>query len=464
MASFNTIRQLFFAIFLTDVVGLRPGLAAYVALIGALWDAINDPIIGALSDRVRTRWGRRRPFLLIFAVPFSLAFVILWWAPPWESQLQLMLHMTAAYMIADTLQTLIVVPFLSMTPELTEDYDERTSLTTFRMIFNMVASLAAAVAAPELVKTAPTLQQGYLMMAGIFGLLGATPFILIFFSTREREDHIHSETPGVLESFKAGWENVPFRIVTLINVFNWIAFDIIGLMLPYFLTYWVESGRQRTSIPFPIFGTMTLESVVFFVLMATALAFLPFWSWLSRVWSKRNAYIFGMLFWMVVQLLIWTIQPGQRTYILLLAFFAGISVATAHVLPEALFPDVLEWDELRTGKRREGLYYGVKALIRKFSSAFAIFIALRVLGAYGYVSPAEGASIVSQSEQVNSAIRFLTGPAGAVFLIGAIITAFFYPLSREKHRRILILLERKRKRSLTKLGMPGVGEKATGEE
>ena len=139
-----TIRQIFFAIFLTDIVGLSPQLASFAALVGIIWDAVNDPIIGTLSDRVRTRWGRRRPFLLFFAIPFGAAFVILWWAPPWHSQIALMIHMTLAYMISDTLQTLVVVPFLSLTPDLTEDYDERTSLTTYRMLFNLIASLAAA--------------------------------------------------------------------------------------------------------------------------------------------------------------------------------------------------------------------------------------------------------------------------------------------------------------------------------
>ncbi len=110
-ASFNTLRQIFYAIFLTDVVGLDARLASIAALIGIIWDAINDPIIGAISDNVRTRWGRRRPFLILFAIPFALAFVLLWWAPPWQSQFLLMVHITLAFMMSDTIQTLITVPY-----------------------------------------------------------------------------------------------------------------------------------------------------------------------------------------------------------------------------------------------------------------------------------------------------------------------------------------------------------------
>jgi GPH family glycoside/pentoside/hexuronide:cation symporter len=450
MASFNTIRQIFYAIFLTDVVGLDAGLASFAALIGIIWDAINDPIIGAISDRVRTRWGRRRPFLLLFAVPFGAAFLLLWWAPPWETQVALMTHITLAYMISDTLQTLIVVPFLSLTPEMTEDYDERTSLSTFRMFFNLIASLATAVAAPEIVASAPTPQQGYLIMAGIFGVLGIVPFLAIFFVTRERKEHIELPSPGIKESLKAAWENIPFRIATGINLLNWITFDLVGLMLPFFLRYWIEGGQQRSEMTVPLIGKLTVESMVFFVLLATAVLALPLWTYLARKWNKRNAYIVGMLFWAVVQALIILIQPGQRTAILLMAFLAGLSVSTAHVLPDALFPDVLEWDELRTGQRRDGLYYGLKTFIRKITGAIAIFLALQTLNAFDYQTPPTGAVVFQQAPQTLTAIRFLTGPAGSILLIGAIIAAFFYPVGREQHTRIRRLLARRRARAENK--------------
>ena len=77
-SSYGTLRQIFYAIFLTDVVGLEPRLASVAALLGIIWDAVNDPLVGMLTDRVRTRWGRRRPFLLIFAIPFGLSFMLLW--------------------------------------------------------------------------------------------------------------------------------------------------------------------------------------------------------------------------------------------------------------------------------------------------------------------------------------------------------------------------------------------------
>jgi GPH family glycoside/pentoside/hexuronide:cation symporter len=153
-----------------------------------------------------------------------------------------------------------------------------------------------------------------------------------------------------------------------------------------------------------------------------------------------------MSFWALVQILIFLIYPGQIGLTLFLAILAGLSVSTAHVLPDAIFPDVIEWDELRTRHRHEGVYYGVKNFVRKLTGAFAIFFALQVLGWFNYHSPPEGAIQFSQSETTLFAIRFLTGPVGAILLISAIVVAYFYPLTREKHARILRLLARRKER------------------
>ena len=110
MSSFGTLRQIFYAIFLTDVVGLEPRLASVAALMGVIWDAVNDPLVGWLSDRIQTRWGRRRPFLLFFSVPFGLSFLLLWWAPPWQSQVALMLTVTLAFMISGSSGISVVAP------------------------------------------------------------------------------------------------------------------------------------------------------------------------------------------------------------------------------------------------------------------------------------------------------------------------------------------------------------------
>ena len=273
MATFGTVRQIFYAIFLTDVVGLEPRLASVAALVGILWDAINDPLVGTLSDKISTRWGRRRPFLLFFSIPFGLSFVALWWAPPFESTALVAVTVTLAYMLSDTLQTLVTVPFFALTPEMTEDYDERTSLTSYRMFFNLVASLAAAVGAPmivdNLMATGATQQQGYLVMGALFGGLAALPFLVIFALVRERVRPVETVEYTFKQTAQTAWRNVPFRYATALYMLNWITFDLVGLMLPFFVVYWVSQGNLIAMAD--LFGmTISLESVIFGFMLITA--------------------------------------------------------------------------------------------------------------------------------------------------------------------------------------------------
>jgi len=451
-ASFGTLRQIFYAIFLTDVVGLDARLASFAALLGIIWDAINDPIVGVLSDRVRTRWGRRRPFLLFFSIPFGLGFLALWWAPPWQSQAALFITVMLAYMLSDTFQTLVSVPYASLTPEIAPDYDERTTLTGYRMFFNLLASLVTAVVAPMVVKGAlaagGTLQQGYITVAMMFGGLAIIPWLLIFAVVREkpRTAAQMAQPISFRESVRSAWANIPFRFATGIYMLNWITFDLVALMLPFFLTYWVAQGNLTASLNL-LGDKMAIESVVLGLLLITAVVSLPFWTWLARKLSKRTAYIIAMVFWAVVQMVILLVRPGQVSFVLALAVLAGISVGTAHVLPDAIFPDVLEWDELRTGKRREGIYYGIKNFVRKLAGAVAIFLALQVLGWFGYQNPTEGVTQFAQPASALGAIRAMTGPMGTVLLCCAIAVAWFYPLTRERHARIRRLLARRKERN-----------------
>ena len=451
-SSFGTLRQIFYAIFITDVVGLEPRLASVAALVGIFWDAINDPLVGVISDRIKTKWGRRRPFLLWFSIPFGLGFVILWWAPPFESQFAQAAFVTFAFMLSDTFQTLVIVPLYALTPEITLDYDERTSLTGYRMFFNLFASLVTAVAAPAIVDSVlasgANQQQGYLIVGSLFGGLATIPLLLIFFFIRERDrtqaEIEHEESISFMDSVRTAWSNIPFRFATGLYMLNWITFDLVALVLPFFISYWVSDGNLlEKALGLPV------ESAVFALLLITSVVMVPFWVWLSNRLNKHIAYVIGMSFWAVVQLLIFTIQPGQITYILVLSVLAGISVSTAHVLPDALFPDVIEWDELRTRRRQEGIYYGIKNFIRKMTGALAIFIALQVLGWVGYQAPPEGAIFFQQSPPTLMAIRILIGPFGALLLFSAVAMAWFYPLTRERHARIRRLLARRKEKNVS---------------
>jgi glycoside/pentoside/hexuronide:cation symporter, GPH family len=449
IASIGIMRSIFYAIYLTDVVGLEPRLASFGAIIGIVWDAINDPLIGTFSDRINTRWGRRRPFLLWFAIPFALSFVMLWSAPKWENQVALLIYVTLSFMLADTLQSLISVPYLSLTPELTPNYDERTTLTSFRSFFQLVGALTVVVAAPGIVdsviEAGGKQQQGFMLVGAIFGSISAVPLLLIGVFIRESTKASEVESIPIRETLRLAWQNIPFRYAVGMHMLNWSAVDMIAVAFPYFLLYWVAQGDLIARIR--IFGIdLAYESAFFGILMSVCILFIPFWLWLAKKRDKREAYILGMIFWVIVQLMIFTIQINQTSYLLITAALAGIGVSAAYTLPDAMFADVIEWDELRTGRRQEGIYYGVRAFIRKMTGALVVFITLQALGWSGYLAPPESAIQFTQSDSALQMIRWLVSPFGALILCGTIIFAWLFPLSREKHGRIQKLLERRRRR------------------
>lgn len=450
LSAFGMLRQIFYAIFLTDVVGLDPRLASLGALVGIIWDAVNDPLVGMFSDRVKTRWGRRRPFLLIFAVPFALSNLFLWWAPPGASQWALAAYVTFVFMLNDTLGTLVAVPYTAMTAEITHDYDERTSLTSYRMFFQLFASLSTAVAAPAIVDASLaaglTQQQGYLIVSSVFGVISILPLFLIFFFIHNHQEQKPPEQPIPLKiAIRTAWSNIPFRIAAILNMLNWLSADFVALIIPYFLLYWIARGNLIATVN--LFGIkLSLEAAVLGLLMLVAILAIPFWNWLSNQLGKRNTYLIGILPWLSAYVALFLIQPGQVNGMLVISAVAGFGIATGYILPEAIFPDVIEWDELLTRRRQEGIYYGIKNFLRKISGALAFFLALQTLGWSGYQAPSAGAVTFQQPENALLAIRLLVGPVGALLLIGAAITAWFYPLTRERHGRIRRLLDRRKTR------------------
>lgn len=445
ISSISMMRSIFYAIYLTDVVGIEPRLASLGALVGIIWDAVNDPLIGVLSDRMKSKLGRRRPFLLWFAFPFGLSFVILWSAPNWGSQIGLLIYVTLSFMISDTLTTLVSVPYLSLTPELTQNYDERTSLSSFRTVFQLASAMVVVIAAPMIVDAViaggGSQQQGFMTAGAVFGAIGSLPLFLIGLVVRERFASRVEEQEALpfRETVKLAWQNIPFRYAVGIYMFNWSAVDMVAITFPFFLLYWVAQGNMLAKIT--LFGVdLALESAFFGVLMFACILFVPFWLRISKRFNKVGAYIAGMAAWIVVQLMIFTIQPGEINYLLAIAALAGIGVSAAYVLPDSILPDVIEWDELRTRRRQEGIYYGVRTLIRKLTGALVIFVTLQILGWSGYQAPPEGAIQFQQADSALFMIRVMDSFIGAGILTGTIVLAWFYPLTRERYQRVQRLL------------------------
>jgi GPH family glycoside/pentoside/hexuronide:cation symporter len=423
----TTIIGAYFAIFLTDVVGISPSIAAAAIFIGRSWDYVNDPVIGHISDRTRTRWGRRRPFLLFGGLPFALAFLMLWWIPPWENVILQAGYYSVAYILFDAAATFLYMPYFALTPEMTSDYDERTSLTTYRMFFSILGSLLAFTIPLIIIGTfSPENASRVFTMALIFGAISILPFIPVFLVTRERQEFIEQEKPSLRHSLRSAKSNPPFLYGLAIFLMTWVSVEIVQAILIFYIKYVIQREPDSDLLMGSIF--------------VTAILALPLWEWTSRRWGKRKSYIAGIAFWAVVQLVLITVSSDTNLpIILMLCVLAGIGVAAAHVLPWAMIPDAIEWGEWQTGERHEGMYYSLITLTKKAAASFAVPLALLLLDLSGYVP------IVS--EQPASAlwgIRIVMGPIPALLLCVGIFFALRYPLGREQFNRIVADLEQKR--------------------
>jgi GPH family glycoside/pentoside/hexuronide:cation symporter len=372
--------------------------------------------------------------------------------------------------------TLASVPYYALTPELTPDYDERVSLNMYRMVFSILAGMFAYLA-PDLIALFGDRRTGHLAVAALFGVVAALPLFGVYLTAKERPEY-QREAPssdfgdlidslmgrvrqhlllsGLIAATAIGWlavwwgnqmmifvgvlifatgaivrvfrHNRPFLFAMGIFLFTWTTVSVIVAILPFFVEYWLGMPERLTEVMATVF--------------VSALLWLPFWSWFARHFSKRSAYIAGMLFWGPVQVILISLPSGTPWLLIIaIAALAGVGVSTAHIIPYSIIPDALEWDELRTGVRREGMYYSMVTLMQKVATSVAVPMALLVLDWAGYVPNAP------QTERSLWAIRGLVGPIPAVLLMAGIVLAAFYPLSREQHARIRRLLERRRLRA-----------------
>lgn len=424
----NSIIAAFFPIFMMDVVGISPALAAAALFVGRSWDYINDPLVGYFSDRTRTRWGRRRPFLLFGALPFALTFILLWVKPDFvTSTTGLVIFYAAAYMIYEASATLVYMPYFALTPELTQDYDERTQLTSYRMLFNIIGGLTAYTVPMLIVGSMiPQNANRVVIMAAVLGLMAALPYLLVFFSVRENREYADQERPTLKESLKAARRNKPFIFAAFIYLFTWIVIILLETNLMFYIKYVLHREAQSTLV----MGTIFISAILA----------LPFWNWISKKGNKRNAYIIGVAFWAVVMCLLILVQPETPMWILMImCVLAGIGLSAGQVLPWAIIPDAIEWDEYQTGERHEGVFYSLITLMGKIANSVAVPLSLLLLQFTGYVSNAE-----VQPTSALTGIKIMIGPVPALLLMSGIVFAIFYPLSREKYSQIVTELEKRR--------------------
>jgi GPH family glycoside/pentoside/hexuronide:cation symporter len=191
----------------------------------------------------------------------------------------------------------------------------------------------------------------------------------------------------------------------------------------------------------------TQSDLIMATIFVVAMFALPMWEWISRRWNKRRAYIAGIAFLAAVLLALSSLSPSSSlTVILVLCVLAGIGVSAAHVIPWSILPDAIEYGELHTGERHEGMFYSLITLVQKIAVSIALPMALLILDRSGYIP-----NSAVQPESAVNGIRLIAGPIPAVLMALGILFAFLYPLGRENYSAIARQLEARRKSGITTL-------------
>jgi len=418
----NSAIQFFLLAFYTDGALIAAGLASTALWVAKFWDAVNDPLFGWLSDRTTSRFGKRRVYMIFGALPLAISIALLWLVPRGLSDVWIFVWIVLTFMLFDTLWTLTNVPYYALTAELTEDYDERSSLTAFRMILGVPAYMVGAALTPILVGLFAAKRAGYGAVGILYGLLAAIVLWIAAAGIRERQQTAQptAQTPP-LRSLLATFRNRPFVQLIAAYLLANVAFALVKTLLYYFLTYQLGMEDQ--------------VSVVMFLLLFFVALFLFPWKKLAERLNKGPAYALGLAIGGLAVALTFLLPHRPTPWVYVAAVMAGIGFSAQWVFPWAMVPDVVEIDRLATGEHRGGMYYGVWGLATKLSDALGLVAAGWVLQLSGYVPNVE------QSAGALLGIRLFFGPVPLLFFALALPLLLFYPITRKSHAELRRKLE-----------------------
>ncbi|MBN2051430.1 MAG: MFS transporter [Spirochaetales bacterium] len=416
---FFTVIAFHLAIYLTDTVGLAAGLMGVALLIGRIVDAVTDPLMGYISDRTKSRWGRRRPYLFFGSIPLFLFMALMFSTPALESQRQLFIWVAVTFSLLSTAYTVVNIPYGALTPELTRDFHERTVLNGFRMSFAVVGTLIGAGAALPIIGLFPDQRTGYSAMGIIFGAVMLLTAWITVFTVKEpaRDETAGKPSKGnPLKDYTAAFKNIPFLLILIPWALFITGVTVLSSMLKYLFDYVI---RDPGGVTFALL-----------IMLVCALAAIPLWVKIAKKIGKKRSYMIGMGILSVCAMIIAFFSDKVSTsglYILMV--FAGIGLSTHYIIPYALIPDAVEWDVFKTGIRREGIYYGLWTFISKLGQGLSGLLIGIVLSGSGYVAN------VAQGEKAILGIRFLMGPIPALIFLVGIVVLKFYPITEEVYNR-----------------------------
>lgn len=410
----------YFPALMSTVLGQSPEIAGYLLMVSKLADAVIDVVIGTLSDRARTRWGRRKPFLLAGALLSSISFLMLF-APPVMSDQALIIWMVLGLIIYSTAYSLFNVPYMALPGELTNGFHERTRLLSFRTVFVSIGQLLAMAGTAWLIQAGGADRSGYALMGLVMALIigGAMTATALSIPVQ----HGAAQLPGThLPGFaqvRAIARNRPFMLLLGAKVFQFLSFASIASTHLLYMLNVVAVG----------YTGQIIVSVTQNLAMVCAM---PLWVWSGKRYGKRQTYLAGVvLFCLTALSWLFADQSITNLGLILRGIVSGVGSAALILMSVSMLGDTQAYDRLITGEAREGLLSSTIAVVEKVSFALGVAVLGVFLQALHYV-PTTGGELVEQPASALLALKlgFAVVPA-AMFLVNGIFL-WFYDLDEAK--------------------------------
>lgn len=401
----------------SDQVGLSLKIIGAVVFFSRIWDAITDPLCGYLSDRTKSRYGRRMPWMMVSLLPLALLFILVFNPSLFTLPVNDAVLFTLVTVAFFLLWTTFSIPYESLGAEISFDYNERNKLFSFREGFVVLGTVGAAsfplmfAEKDSILSTLPKLSIGY-------SIILVLSFFIFFLNTKEKtwnENKIPKGSP--LQNIKEVWGNQAFRILLISYAVGAFSGALPATLILYYVEYVLGASESQANL-------FLLEYFV------VALVFLPAWVFLAKKIGKKEAWIASMLVNTVAFIGVFFLGKGDTTAYGILVALSAIGYGATLALPSSMQADVIDLDEQTHGTRKEGQFVGLWAIAKKSASAIGAGAALWILGETGY--QVSGV----QNEQTVYALRILYAAVPCIGNIIAISIAWKYPITKEVHLEI----------------------------
>ena len=423
-ALITSAQQFFLLFYYTTVAKIDPAIAGTALLVGKLtWDAVNDPLFGYWSDRTRSKFGRRRIYMLIGAVPLAITAWIMFSIPKGLTGAAAFFAVLISFWLVDTFQTMTNVPYSSLTPELTRDYSERASLTSIRMAFSVFGYILGAAITTVLAGLFQgfglNLQQAWSVTGAVFGVISMTVLLVTALSVKERPELAgEPSTLPPARAFLTSFKNRPFIILMIAFILSSFSFTVLTALVPFFIIYQLNMADQV-----PVVMVVMLLMIGIFLIPAKLVS--------DRI-NKGPTYALGLGIASLAIIVSFFFGHGATPLIYVVAAVAGLGFSTQWVCPWSMLPDVIEYDEKMTGERREGVYYGLWNFLTKFTGALGAAVSGWVLKLYAF-----DANSVEQSTHALFGIRLFFSIVPAAVILVSLPFLIWYPITRKSHAELV---------------------------